>query len=117
MLGGGAGRASRRSTYRFRTCRVLVWIGRRSPPGQYRPPETGDGEVAAAALRNYLRSIARGEAKARYLNWRGFPDRLKRFWAKRKGLVVAGAAVVVLLFVAIGRACAGGDDEEKEKEE
>ena len=83
---------------------------------EYRPPETGDGEVAAAALRNYLRSIARGEAKARYLNWRGFPDRLKRFWAKRKGLVLAGAAVVVLLFVAIGRACAGGDDE-KEKEE
>ena len=59
----------------------------------------------------------RGEAKARYLNWRGFPDRLKRFWAKRKGLVLAGAAVVVLLFVAIGRACAGGDDEAKEKEE
>ena len=83
---------------------------------EYRPPEKGDGEVAAAALRNYLRSITRGEAKARYLNWRGFPDRLKRFWAKRKGLVVAGAAVVVLLFVAIGRACAGGD-EEKEKEE
>ena len=82
---------------------------------EYRPPETGDGEVAAAALRNYLRSIARGEAKARYLNWRGFPDRLKRFWAKRKGLVLAGAAVVVLLFVAIGRACAGGDEEEKEK--
>ena len=72
--------------------------------------------VAAASLRNYLRSISRGEAKARYLNWRGFPDRLKRFWAKRKGLVLAGAAVVVLLFVAIGRACAGGD-EEKEKEE
>jgi thiol-disulfide isomerase/thioredoxin len=84
---------------------------------EYRPPATGDGEVAAAALRNYLRSIARGEAKARYLNWRGFPDRLKRFWAKRKGLVLAGAAVVVLLFVAIGRACAGGDDEAKEKEE
>ena len=83
---------------------------------EYRPPATGDGEVAAAALRNYLRSIARGEAKARYLNWRGFLDRLKRFWAKRQGLVVAGAAVVVLLFVAIGRACAGGDDE-KEKEE
>ena len=83
---------------------------------EYRPPEKGDGEVAAAALRNYLRSIMRGEAKARYLNWRGFPDRLKRFWAKRKGLVVAGAAVVLLLFVAIGRACAGGDDE-KEKEE
>ena len=69
-------------------------------------------------MRNYLRSIARGEAKARYLNWRGFPDRCKRFWAKRKGLVVAGAVVVVvLLFVAIGRACAGGDEEEKEKEE
>ncbi|CAH0377491.1 unnamed protein product [Pelagomonas calceolata] len=83
---------------------------------EYRPPETGDGEVAAAALRNYLRSIMRGEAKARYLNWRGFPDRLKRFWARRKGLVLAGAVVVVLLFVAIGRACAGGD-EEKEKEE
>ena len=84
---------------------------------EYRPPETGNTEVAAASLRNYLRSISNGEAKARYLNWRGFPDRLKRFWAKRKGLVVAGAAVVVLLFVAIGRACAGGDDEEKEKEE
>ena len=83
---------------------------------QYRPPETGNTEVAAASLRNYLRSIMSGEAKARYLNWRGFPDRLKRFWAKRKALVVAGAAVVVLLFVAIGRACAGGD-EEKEKEE
>ena len=83
---------------------------------EYRPPETGNTEVAAAALRNYLRSISKGEAKARYLNWRGFPDRLKRFWAKRKGLVVAGAAVVVLLFVAIGRACAGGEDE-KEKDE
>ena len=83
---------------------------------EYRPPETGNTEVAAAALRNYLRSISKGEAKARYLNWRGFPDRARRFWAKRKGLVVAGAAVVVLLFVAIGRACAGGD-EEKEKEE
>ena len=83
---------------------------------EYRPPETGNTEVAAAALRNYLRSISKGEAKARYLNWRGFPDRLKRFWAKRKGLVVAGVVVVVLLFVAIGRACAGGD-EEKEKEE
>ena len=82
---------------------------------EYRPPETGDGEVAAAALRNYLRSILNGEAKARYLNWRGFPDRLKRFWAKRRGLVLAGAVVVVLLFVAIGRACAGGDEEEKEK--
>ena len=84
---------------------------------QYRPPETGNTEVAAASLRNYLRSIMSGEAKARYLNWRGFPDRLKRFWAKRRGLVLAGAVVVVLLFVAIGRACAGGDDEAKEKEE
>ena len=81
---------------------------------EYRPPETGDGEVAAASLRNYLRSIMRGEAKARYLNWRGSPDRLKRFWAKRKALVLAGVVVVVLLFVAIGRACAG---DEKEKEE
>ena len=83
---------------------------------EYRPPATGDGEVAAASLRNYLRSISRGEAKARYLNWRGFPDRARRFWAKRTGLVLAGAAVVVLLFAAIGRACAGGD-EAKEKEE
>ena len=50
---------------------------------EYRPPETGDGEVAAASLRNYLRSISRGERR-QGIGWRGFPDRCRWFWAKRK---------------------------------
>ena len=100
---------------------------------EYRPPETGDGEVACVCvcvcaelpIYIYIYIIARGEAKARYLNWRGFPDRLThtRFWAKRKGVVLAGAAVVVLLLwrhhphththTHHTRACAGGDDEKE----
>ena len=47
-------------------------------------------------LRNYLvHHEGRGESKVPELA--RLPGPRKRFWAKRKGLVVAGAAVVVLL--------------------
>lgn len=69
----------------------------------FRLPEQGDGAVAAAALRNYLRTVARGEAEARFLNWRGFGDRARRFWARRRGWVLGGVFVAVSLFLVISR--------------